>query len=265
MKLRWFIVIGIASAATGAVLFLPAQLAEPMLNRKLANQASVQITGGTLWSGNTLLVIGGANNRRDKSAEVPLTWSFAPMSLLRLRAGFDVTANGASLRGRTRVEAGVLNVQLRDIDVRFNLALINRLNANVGILKPSGEAHFTSPESALRINYGPPNDMDGSLAVKVDNVRVAAFAGLPLSVPIGSYAGSLKFDKQRINYNIDKSSGLLGLTGGGHIEFGSKREFRYQGFASALPGSPVWLAGTLGNLGRASPDGRVSIDQNINW
>jgi hypothetical protein len=107
--------------------------------------------------------------------------------------------------------------------------------------------------------------MAGRLSFAVNRFRVRAIGGVPLGAPLGSYRGHLIFNGQRIVYQIETSSGLLSLIGGGHVVLGKPNEFHYQGFGAALPGSPSWLANTIGTLGRATPDGRVSIDYKTNW
>ena len=184
---------------------------------------------------------------------------------MRLRIGVDVEATGRHVFGKTTVEAGVLSVQLRKADLHLAMESLSQLNRDIAFLRPAGEVQFLSDGHSLKIDYAAPHAMAGRLNFAANRVRVQASAGIPLSVPLGSYGGHMVFDGQRVVYQIEKSSGLLSLNGGGHVVLGKQNEFKYQGFAAALPGSPDWLASTLGGLGRATPDGRVNIDYKTNW
>ncbi|MFO0214400.1 MAG: hypothetical protein ACK511_00040, partial [Burkholderiales bacterium] len=148
---------------------------------------------------------------------------------------------------------------------RLAIESLSQLNKDIAFLRPAGELQFLSEGHPLQVDYLSPNAMAGRLNFKVSRVRVQAIAGVPLGVPLGSYGGHLIFNGQRIVYQIEKSSGLLSLNGGGHMVLGKPNEFKYQGFAAALSGSPVWLANAIGTLGRATSDGRVSIDYQTTW
>jgi hypothetical protein len=107
--------------------------------------------------------------------------------------------------------------------------------------------------------------MAGRLNFAANHIRIQSIGGLPISAPLGSYHGNLMFEQQRVSYQIEKSSGMLALNGGGHVVLGKTNEFRYQGFASAPAGSPAWVASLLGRVGRLAPDGRVNIDYKTSW
>lgn len=268
MKARLLIATGVIALGVALIAFIPAGILESIANQRLAPTAQLRATSGTIWSGATVLQIAEAGKplaARGAKMEVPIRWSFAPSSLLRLRLGADVTATGRALNGKFRLEAGVLSAQIRDADVNAAMDAIGRLNQTVSIFKPGGELQVRSTEVPWRIDYLAPNAMTGRLDFAASKVRMASIAGVPVGVPIGSYSGNLVFDGQRVNYKIDKSSGLISLIGGGHVAFDNSREFYYKGVATSLPGSPVWLASTLGGFGRTSPDGRTSIDYKTRW
>jgi hypothetical protein len=254
--------------AVALVAFVPAGVIEAPLNQRLAPSARIQVSGGTIWSGaGTLTLTSGNRDVRanDSKVDVPLKWSFAPTSLARLRLGFDVVATGPTINGAATVEAGLLSMQVRNADLKAALDALAKINRDLSVFKPGGELQLLSAGNSISVDYAAPFAMAGRLNFAASRIRVQSFAGLPIGVPLGSYSGNMVFDGQRINYQIEKSSGLLALNGGGHVVLGKTNEFRYQGFASTLPGSPVWVASLLGNLGRASPDGRVNIDYKKNW
>ncbi len=269
MKAQTIALTGAAALAIALLAFIPAKMLETTLNKRLAPGAQLTGLNGTIWSGAATMQIAEAgkpiSTARGERIEIPLTWSFAPTSLLRLRLGADVVASGRALSGKGRVEAGFLSMHLRDADINAAMESLGRLHQNYSILKPGGECQIRSTGAPLTIDYLTPHAMSGRLDFAVTNVRVRSIAGLPIAVPLGSYGGHMVFDGQRVNYQIEKSTGLLALTGGGHIELGNTREFRYKGYAAALPGSPVWLAQALGSFGRTSPDGRANIDYKTNW
>jgi hypothetical protein len=262
------LVFGVAAAAfvAAVVAFIPATTIESAVNQRLAPTARLQVTGGTIWSGAAVVsLLGATRSAQDNSLDVPVKWSFAPSSLLRLRLGFDLVFNGRLLSGTSLAEAGIVDLQLRNMDVKIAMDILARLRRELSLFKPSGEFQLTSAGSTLNIDYASPHAMTGQLNFAANRIRVQSIGGLPVGAPLGSYSGKLSFEGQRIAYQIEKSSGILALTGGGHVVLGKANEFRYQGFASALPGSPVWVASALGSFGRLSPDGRVNIDYKTNW
>ena len=269
MKPRTIAATGAIALAIALLAFVPAKLLEATLNKQLAPGAQLVGINGTIWSGAATLQIAEAGKpisaARGGRVDIPLTWSFAPTSLLRLRLGVEVVASGRALNGRARAEAGFLSVQMRNADIKAAMDAIGRLHQNFSVIKPSGEIQILSSSAPLKIDYMAPHAMAGRLDFAATNVRVRSIAGLPIAVPLGSYGGHMTFEGQRVNYQIEKSSGLLALTGGGYVSLGNTREFQYKGYAAALPGSPVWLAQALGNFGRTSPDGRASIDYKTNW
>ncbi len=254
MTRRNFVIVGIIAFIASVIALIPARIFESALNKALAPVAQVRNTSGTIWSGSASVQLDGGQVLRQSPStpaiEVPIQWSFAPTSLMRLRLGFNIV---------------VLSVQLRNVDLRLAIESLSQLNKDIAFLRPAGELQFLSEGHPLQVDYLSPNAMAGRLNFKVSRVRVQAIAGVPLGVPLGSYGGHLIFNGQRIVYQIEKSSGLLSLNGGGHMVLGKPNEFKYQGFAAALSGSPVWLANAIGTLGRATSDGRVSIDYQTTW
>jgi len=269
MKTRTVALTGAAALAIALIAFVPAKMLESTLNKRLAPGAQLTGINGTIWSGAATMQIAAAGKQisvaTGERVDIPFTWSFAPTSLLRLRLGADVVATGRALNGKARVEAGLLSVQARNADLKAAMEALGRLHQNFSVFKPGGEVQILSSSTPLKIDYMAPHAMAGRLDFAATNVRVQSIAGLPIAVPLGSYGGHMVFEGQRVNYQIEKSSGLLALTGGGHIALGNTREFQYKGYAAALPGSPIWLAQALGSFGRTSPDGRASIDYKTNW
>lgn len=272
MKRRTVVIVGLCAFVVATVALFPAIIIESPVNRALsllATNPQLRNVSGTIWSGAALVQLKGSRASSQSQAtpalDVPISWSFAPTSMLRLRIGLNVTATGRHLSGKTTVEAGMLSVNLRNTDLRLSIEGLSHLNGDIAVLRPSGDVQFISDGHTLQINYASSHEMAGRLSFAVNRFRVRAIGGVPLGAPLGSYRGHLIFNGQRIVYQIETSSGLLSLIGGGHVVLGKPNEFHYQGFGAALPGSPSWLANTIGTLGRATPDGRVSIDYKTNW
>ena len=274
MRRGVLIAVGLAALLIAGLVFFPATVIVNLIDERLAPRVVLQAVDGTIWSGRAAVAImplpaGGTMSRRGTAPrallQVPLEWSFAPSSLLRGRLGADVRMQSSELSGKLRAEAGVFNLQVRDADISASMAALARVNQELGLFKPSGRIEAISTDDAVTIGYAAPHPMSGTLKLSVSDVRLRAGALLGLSVPIGSYAGAVKFTGERIDYRIDSSKGALALTGGGHITRDANRELRYEGVASALPGSPTWLIGALASAGRLTPDGRVNINVKTRW
>ncbi len=276
MRRGVFILVGLVALLIAGVLFVPATVIVNLIDERLAPRVVLQAVDGTIWSGRATVAImpvqpGSGTAKRPNAPkprallQVPLTWSFAPTSLLRGRFGADIRLQSSDLSGKLRAEAGLFNLQVRDADVSASMEALARVNQELGMWKPNGRIEAISTDDAVTIGYAAPHPMSGTLKLSVSDVRLRAGALLGLAVPIGSYAGTVKFTGERIDYRIDSSKGALALTGGGHITRDANRELRYEGFASTLPGSPTWLLGALTSVGRVTPDGRVNINVKTRW
>lgn len=258
------LIAGAAALLVGVAAFAPASLLQGTANRALADAGEMKQLTGTVWSGAGIVSLKASGGRID----VPVKWSWAPSSLARARMGFDITASGREIAGDVRVEAGLVDVQFRRADIRASMAALGRLSRNIGFARPSGDLRILTGDNSVTVGYAAPHTLGGGTRLTVSNVRLQGLGGLSLGTlapPLGSYEGTVNFAGQRIDFKIDKSSGLLGLAGGGNIVLGPQRSFQYQGFASMLPGSPVWLMSSFASLGKATPDGRFNIDIKTNW
>jgi hypothetical protein len=290
MQKRWLIAFGVSVLVVAGIAFIPASLIQSQLNARALN-VSMRDASGTVWIGRGVLVIvpGDARNITNRDANrnnqlvIPLQWSIAPLSLLRGRLGFDVSANATAnasanananananksaraVKGSLTAEVGFTNLQIRNADLTLAMEELARLSRDAALFKPAGSARILSATEPVRIDYRAPHNMHGNIKLNANDVRMRAGALFGLSVPLGSYAGLVTFKDQRIDYRIDESKGMLALSGSGHITRDATREFRYDGFASTLPGSPVWLLGALSSVGKLTSDGRVKIDVNTKY
>ncbi len=260
MNKRILIAIGVASFLFAACVFIPATFIEAPVNARLGDQASFRVTGGTIWSGTGIFSLGNIRTRQ-ASQEIPFSWSFAPSGLFGLRLSADVVANGALVRGSARVGAGVSNLKISRADLVTSLEIATRMNANLALLRPSGEIRTITQDDSVTISYSNTPSINGRLFINANDVRLRTVT----PQIFGSYEAQLTFDDQRINYNINKSSGMLNIFGSGTVAWVSVREFRYQGFASTTRAAPNWLPATLLTVGRLTPDGRINIDYKTSW
>jgi hypothetical protein len=266
MKKTLVLSVAAATFMTAVVAFIPATLIESAVNPRFMPTTRLQVTGGTIWAGTANVIVAGATPQlQDVPLEIPVKWSVAPSSLLRLRLGFDVIASGRQFNGSWTAEAGLFDLQLRNMDVTIAMELLARIRRELSLFQPRGEFQLTSVGPAFTVDYAAPHAMAGRLNFAANHIRIQSIGGLPISAPLGSYHGNLMFEPQRVSYQIEKSSGMLALNGGGHVVLGKTNEFRYQGFASAPAGSPAWVASLLGRVGRLAPDGRVNIDYKTSW
>jgi hypothetical protein len=278
MRRGAFIAVGLTALLIAGLIFVPATVIVNLIDERLAPRVVLQAVDGTIWSGRATVAImpvpsGGAARRETSKRnatprallQVPVQWSFAPSSLLRGRFGADIRMQSSELSGKLRAEAGIFNVQVRDADISASMDALSRVNQDLGLFKPSGRIEALSTDDAVTVGYAAPHPMSGSLKLSVSDVRLRAGALLGLAVPIGSYAGTVKFTGERIDYRIDSSRGMLALSGSGHITRDANRELHYDGVATPLPGSPTWLMGALVSTGRLTPDGRVNINVKTRW
>ncbi len=276
MKRGVFIAVGLLTLFIASVVFVPASVVINLVDERLAPRLLLQSVEGTIWSGRANVSLmplppPGAASKRASTAkprpllQVPVTWSFAPTSLLRGRFGLDLRMQSAELSGKLRAEAGLWNLQVRDADVSASMDALSRVNQDLGMFKPTGRIEAISTDDAVTVGYAAPHPMSGTIKLSVSDVRLRAGALLGLAVPIVSYAGTVKFSGERIDYQIDSSKGMLSLTGKGHITRDANRELHYDGVAAPLPGSPAWLLGALASAGRLTPDGRVNINVKTRW
>ncbi len=282
MKRGVFIAVGLLALFIASVVFVPASVVVNLVDERLAPRLLLQSVEGTIWSGRANVSLmplpppsaasnaGGASKRASTAKprpllQVPVTWSFAPTSLLRGRFGLDLRMQSTELSGKLRTEAGLWNLQVRDADVSASMDALSRVNQDLGVFKPAGRIEALSTDDVVTIGYAAPHPMSGTIKLSVSDVRLRAGALLGLAVPIGSYAGTVKFTGERIDYQIDSSKGMLSLTGKGHITRDANRELHYDGVAAPLPGSPTWLIGALVSAGRITPDGRVNINVKTRW
>ena len=173
IRLRIWIALGVASFLSGLIAFAPARLAEGVANRALAPQARVQIADGTFWSGRGAMLLrsGGSAN------EIPFTWRFDALALLRLRAGVALSADSAALAGTVKVALGFRTIEIRDANLRMDASLITAINSMAALLGPAGTLQLdTRPGESIFFNYRGPQLINGNLKLRTGNVMLRSVA-----------------------------------------------------------------------------------------
>ena len=279
MKIRTYFILWLLVFIVGLVAFAPASLIESPANRAMAPHATLTISGGTVWSGSgTLALFPSA-----RIVSVPITWRFDPLALLRLRFGFYVSANSPAIAGKARIGAGFQTIQLRDTALKIDATLLEQVNPQVNLLVslagPSGTFQITITDgNSVTAPYPTPQELpfaEGKLIAQVE-----AFALRSVSPrPLGNYEIAIKLNGTNAEYAFTNTSGALKFDGGGAVAWGSTggsndggskspRTFTYRGIASAATrhaSESAQLLAPLQAVGKAMPDGRVSLDINANW
>lgn len=243
----------------GAIAFAPARLLEAPARAALAPHGDLTGTVGTVWSGSGLLVLGQQAGGRDVS--VPVSWQFAPMTLFKLRLGFDVFAKSDAIFGVVRAGIGFRNIDLTEANIKVDASFISALNNLIALAGPRGTVQLkTNQGESVTFAYRGPISVTGKLNAQADNLALRTL----FAEPVGSYEISLNFRDNLADYTFVKSSGLLNLDGGGQVQWLPRREFAYSGTAKASSRAPLLFAALL-PLGRPTLDGRVRIDYKGGW
>lgn len=291
MKIRTYVILGLLAFVVGLVAFAPASLIESTANRAMAPNATLSISGGTVWSGSgTVALFSSRSASLSQSARpitnaiaIPISWRFDPLALLRLRLGFYIKAESPLIAGNTRIGAGLQTIQLSDTALRIDGALLGQINPLISIAGPSGQFQITIADgNRVTAPYPRPQELpfvEGKLNAQVEALAVRMVSPRPL----GNFEVAIKLNGANAEYAFTNASGALKFDGGGAVAWGnnggstgssksggsnSPRTFTYRGIASASTSNASESAQLLAPLlavGKATTDGRVSLDINTNW
>ena len=257
IRLRIWIGLAAASFIIGLIAFAPARLLEGVANRVLAPQVRVQIADGTIWSGRGVLLLSPGGSAND----IPFTWRFDPLALLRLRAGVALSADSAVLTGTVKVALGFRTIEIREANLRMDASLITAINSMAALLGPAGTLQIdTRTGESIFFSYRGPPLINGNFKMRAGNVMLRAVAPRTF----GSYDLDFALRDTAAEYQISQSSGPLKLDGGGSLKWNMPRQFTYRGIAGAPADAPEVLA-PLRSIGRPLADGRVQIDYQAGW
>jgi hypothetical protein len=244
----WIVALAFAG---GMLVTLPASLLEAPANAAMAPYLRLAATG-TIWRGSGTLT--GA-----RSFAVPLTWRFSPLSLFRLRAAWQVTADASALKGSLGIGADLGTIEFRHVDLDMDVAMWAALHPAADLFRPAGRIRIDS--ASLVVGHGGSVRSDGDARVRLDNLILANIA----ERAIGSYLVTAKGSDRGINFKVGESSGSVTLDGGGSITMAAPREVSYTGEARVAAGAPEAIRNLFAGAGEALPDGRIRIDQKARW
>ena len=241
----------------GIVAFLPAYLFEDRLNDTLPAPWHLSMSG-TIWNGFGVLQAGPAGD----AVAVPLTWTFDPPSLARLRLAWTVVPSSAALAGSVKIGAGWQSLEFRNAALTIDAAAMRPAVPIAALYAPSGTLLLTTPDDArLTAGYGNALRLKGTVHFNVDNFGLGSVSPQPL----GNYQLRITARDTAIDYVIARSSGALTLDGGGSIQITSPRQITYAGIVTASPALPDDLRSRLQSMGKPATDGRLRIDWQAAW
>lgn len=260
---RW----AVGGAAIGALWALvacaPAGWVAGALARATGDRVLLADARGTVWRGSAVMVLTGGAGSRDASA-LPgrIEWTLAlDGAALALRARHACCINGElALRlvpglSRLRVELPPRADTAQAIG-QWPAAWLAGLGTPWNTLQPTGALLLKSRGLAVEQVQGRWL-FDGSAELDIDSLasRVSTLSEL------GSYRLTLTGDAGRADaaqVRLTTRSGALQLSGSGSLlGAGSAASLRFQGQASAAPGSQDVLANLLNIIGRRQ--GAVSV------
>ena len=254
---RWWWLL-LASFIVWLVVLAPAALFDWAMRSAPNTALRFASESGTIWTGR-----GRINIASDTSPVViPIGWRFDPLSLLRLRVGFFVTANAPALAGTTHIGWRFGEVELRDTMIEMDARLLSMLHAAVALFAPSGKIRLTQSADE-RLNMRPASNekeawrVDGSIGLTADQLALAG----AFNTPASNYELKLLGDGAAINVTILRSSGSLKLEGAGTLLLAAPRRFTFSGFATVAGDAPA----ALKQLGPLMADGRQRIEINTAW
>jgi hypothetical protein len=262
MKKRVLIGVGLLAFVIAAVAMVPARLVEGAINKRVGNQATLRVESGTIWSGRGVITL-SERLTRSKPAALRLNWSFAPSTLLRLRAGFDVTVDGEALAGSARIAPGLGDVEVSRASLRAPIASWRQLHGALMFARADGTLQLDSPaDRALTIRYPQANAalrMNGGMNMVIRDLRLRNLG----SDVLGTHGAELKFFGERVEYVIQQSRGIVSLSGGGEATLGTPARAltraNFNGSVRPVATLPAWLEVGLRSMGRAAADGGVNV------
>ena len=204
---------------------------------------------GTLWNGSAQLVLSGGAGSKDAAA-LPgrLSWQLRP-GWTGLHARFDApccTPQGLALEALPRW--GGVSLRLSDAQSNWPASLLSGLGTPWNTLQPEGELHLSSQGMAVEVVQG-----RVSVAGRAQIEARRMSSRLSTLRPMGSYRVSITGGPVT-TLGLETLEGALQLSGNGQW---AGARLRFEGLASAEPGSETALSNLLNIIGRR--DGARSI------
>lgn len=227
---------GIAALVIGLVLTFPARIAYQWF---APAQVALSSISGSVWNG------AAAQGSAAGLFLSDITWTFQPLSLLRLKAGYTVTARLPSGSLQTDVETGGGNsVQFNDLTATVPLASLP------GSLLPvngvTGDLNLRF--STLVLTDGIPTEAEGT--VEISRLVLQALSANAL----GDYRAQLQTEDGIITGTVEDVSGVLDLNG--NLVVNRDRAFSFIGHVAAGADAPSAVNEQLRFLGSPDQQGR---------
>lgn len=261
MKMSRLLLIGLGAFVVGLVVFMPASLLEPAVNRLLAGRGQFVAATGTIWSGQ------GALTWREPVLPTPLKidWQFDPLALLRLAVGVRLHVESPMFSGQTTVAVGWGHLHLHQVDLTADSSLLAPLNPVMAVLSPQGSIRLhTAAGERLRFDWVVPLTYMGRLEAAISDLRLPQFS----SQPLGSYDLRLTLNDQQIDYVASDAGGqpnMLSVTGNGRVILTQRKQFSFTGTLAAATHAPPALGVALQSIGRPAGNGKFTLDYRDSW
>ncbi len=254
---RWWWLL-LASFVACLVVLAPAALFDWAMRGAPNTTLRFTSESGTVWTGRGRIDIASDIS----PVVIPIGWRFDPLSLLRLRVGFFVTANAPALAGTTHIGFRFGEVELRDTMIETDARLLSMVHPAGAPFAPTGKIRLQQSADE-RLNMKPASNekeawhVDGSMGFIADQLALAG----AFNTSASNYELKLLGDGTTINVAILRSSGPLKLEGAGTLALAAPRRFTFSGFATTAGDAPA----ALKQLGPTMADGRQRIEINTTW
>lgn len=262
---RWALVGGVLGAAWALVAWAPAQWLAAAVNDATGQRLLLADARGTVWNGSAQMVLTGGPGSRDAST-LPsrLHWTLGlDGTALLLRAQQDCCM-GAPLSLRVRPGLGTLRLELVPATAapgtavpaagalaQWPAAWLTGLGTPWNTLRLGGTLALSSPGFAAETVQGR-WILSGQLQLDLRSMS----SGLSTLDTLGSYRVQLQGDARGdvAQVSLSTQEGALQVLGNGQW---SASRLRFNGQASATPGSEAALSNLLNLIGRRQ--GAVSL------
>ncbi len=246
---RWAVVGAVLGALITLMAFAPARWLAAAVRGWTQDHLVLVHPRGTIWNGTAGVVLAsGAGGAESVSLPGVLNWKLRP-GWASMAATLNIPCCAAQPLAFTAApRAGGFQLDWRDGQSRWPAALLTGLGAPWNTLKLEGVLTLSTQAFSMRFQ-GPQLALAGSAVINATNIS----SSLSTLKPMGSYRLAIAGGKTS-TLLLTSTEGSLQLSGSGRWN-GSA--LRFDGEASAAPGSEDALANLLNIIGRR--DGARSL------
>lgn len=242
---KWlgYLLFGLCSYAIFLIGTLPATHIYHLAKEQLPD-ISLHTIEGTIWDGSARqLQVGNLQTG-------PLFWTFKPLSLLLIRAEFQLSTTGKKLKATGRAGISLTGKRyLSDVKGESSIETILSLIPTPPIT-PEGGITFDFEEITFR------NQRLSTLTGIVDWQR--ARIKQPIDIQIGNLNMVFNTDDKGIHGKISDKGALLGVNG--QLELQPDGRYQISGKVQPKPTTPEDLRNALNILGQADPTGAIPLN-----